>query len=49
MCNTIGLKLKEDFEINPRIQAYFQDRIGLNQEQILYVMDASVRIAQRVQ
>ena len=40
---------KEDFEMNPRIQAYFQDRIGLNQEQILYVMDASVRIAQRVQ
>ena len=38
----------EDFEMNPRIQVYFQDRIGLNQEQVLYVMDASVRIAQRV-
>ena len=39
---------EEDFEMNPRIQAYFLDRIGLNQEQVLYVMDVSVRIAQRV-
>ena len=38
----------KNFEMNPRIQAYFQDRIGLNQEQVLYVMDVSVRIAQRV-
>ena len=38
----------KDFEMNPRIQAYFQDSIGLNQEQVLYVMDVSVRIAQRV-
>ena len=38
----------EDFEINPKIQVYLQDRIGLNQEQVLYVMDVSVRIAQRV-
>ena len=38
----------EDFEMKPRIQVYFQDRIGLNQEQVLYVMDVSVRIAQRV-
>ena len=38
----------EDFEMNPRLQVYFQDRIGLNQEQVLYVMDVSVRIAQRV-
>ena len=38
----------KDFEMNPRIQAYFQDSIGLNQEQVLYVMDASVKIAQRV-
>ena len=38
----------EDFEMNPRLQVYFQDRIGLNQEQVLYVMDASVKIAQRV-
>ena len=37
-----------NFEMNPRMQIYFQDRIGLNQEQVLYVMDASVRIAQRV-
>ena len=38
----------ENFEMNPRIQTYLQDRIGLNQEQVLYVMDVSVRIAQRV-
>ena len=38
----------EDFEMSPRIQAYFLDSIGLNQEQVLYVMDVSVRIAQRV-
>ena len=38
----------KDFEMNPRLQGYFQDRIGLNQEQVLYVMDVSVRIAQRV-
>jgi hypothetical protein len=37
-----------NFEMNPRIQTYFQDRIGLNQEQVQYVMDLSVRIAQRV-
>ena len=38
----------DDFEMNPRIQTYFLDRIGLNQEQVMYVMDVSVRIAQRV-
>ena len=38
----------ENFEMNPRIQTYLQDRIGLNQEQVLYVMDVSLRIAQRV-
>tara|TARA_B100000315_G_scaffold216902_1_gene217146 strand:- start:2603 stop:3130 length:528 start_codon:yes stop_codon:yes gene_type:complete len=38
----------KNFEMNPRIQVYFQDRIGLNQEQVQYVMDISVRIAQRV-
>ena len=38
-----------NFEMNPRMQIYFQDRIGLNQEQIQHVMDSSVRIAQRVQ
>ena len=37
----------ENFEMSPRIQAYFLDSIGLNQEQVLYVMDVSVRIAQR--
>ena len=37
-----------NFEMNPRMQIYFQDRIGLNQEQIQHVMDSSVRIAQRV-
>ena len=37
-----------NFEMNPRMQIYFQDRIGLNQEQIQHVMDNSVRIAQRV-
>ena len=37
-----------NFEMNPRTQIYFQDRIGLNQEQVQHVMDSSVRIAQRV-
>ena len=37
-----------NFEMNPRMQIYFQDRIGLNQEQVQHVMDSSVRIAQRV-
>ena len=36
-----------NFEMNPRMEIYFQDRIGLNQVQIQYVMDTSVRIAQR--
>ena len=37
-----------NFEMNPRMQIYFQDRIGLNQEQVQHVMDSSVRISQRV-
>ena len=37
-----------NFEMNPRMQTYFQDRIGLNPEQVQYVMDLSKRIAQRV-
>jgi hypothetical protein len=37
-----------NFEMNPRMQIYFQDRIGLNQEQVQHVMDVSVRITQRV-
>ena len=30
-----------NFEMNPRMQIYFQDRIGLNQEQVQHVMDSS--------
>ena len=37
-----------NFEMNPRMQVYFERRIGLNQEQVQHVMDSSVRIAQRV-
>ena len=37
-----------NYEMNPRMQIYFQDRIGLNQEQVQHVMDVSVRITQRV-
>ena len=36
-----------NFEMNPRIHTYFQDRIGLNPKHLQYVMDLSVRIAQR--
>ena len=35
-----------NFEMNPRIQAYFQDRLGLTQDQVQYVKDVSLRIAQ---
>ena len=35
-------------EMNPRMQIYFQDRIGLNQEQVEHVINTSVRIAKRV-
>ena len=34
-----------NFEMNPRIQAYFQDRLGLTQDQVQYVKDVSLRIA----
>ena len=37
-----------NFEMNPRMQIYFQDRIGLNQEQVEHVINTSVRIAKRV-
>ena len=37
-----------NFEMNPRMQIYFQDRIGLNQEQFQHVMDVSLRITQRL-
>lgn len=38
----------DNFELNPRIQAYFQDRIGLNKDQIQYIKDISIRIANRL-
>ena len=38
----------KNFEMNPRMEIYFERRIGLNQEQIQNVMDISVRIAKRV-
>ena len=38
----------DNFELNPRIQAYFQDRIGLDKDQIQYIKDISIRIANRL-
>ena len=38
----------DNFEINPRVQSYFQDRIGLTQDQTQYVKDISIRIAIRL-
>ena len=38
----------DNFEMNPRVQAYFQDRIGLAQDQTQYVKDISIRIANRL-
>ena len=38
----------KNFEMNPRMEIYFERRIGLNQTQIQNVMDISVRIAKRV-
>ena len=38
----------DNFEMNPRVQAYFQDRIGLTQDQTQYVKDISIRIANRL-
>ena len=38
----------DNFEMNPRVQAYFQDRIGLPQDQTQYVKDISIRIANRL-
>ena len=37
-----------NFEMNPRVQAYFQDRIGITQDQTQYVKDISIRIANRL-
>ena len=39
---------RDNFEMNPRIQSYFQDRIGLTQDQTQYVKDISIRIAIRL-
>ena len=38
----------DNFELSPRIQAYFQDRIGLDKDQIQYIKDISIRIANRL-
>ena len=38
----------DNFEMNPRVQAYFQDRIGITQDQTQYVKDISIRIANRL-
>ena len=38
----------DNFEMNPRVQSYFQDRIGLTQDQTQYVKDVSIRIAIRL-
>ena len=37
-----------NFEMNPRLQSYFQDRIGLTKDQTQYVKDISIRIANRL-
>ena len=39
---------ENNYEMNPRMQNYFEDRIGLDPKQVQYVMDLSVRIARRV-
>ena len=36
------------YEMNPRMQTYFEDGIGLDPKQVQYVMDLSLRIAKRV-
>ena len=38
----------DNFEMNPRVQAYYQDRIGITQDQTQYVKDISIRIAIRL-
>ena len=38
----------DNFEMNPRLQSYFQDRIGLTKDQTQYVKDISIRIANRL-
>ena len=38
----------DNFEMSPRLQSYFQDRIGLTKDQTQYVKDISIRIANRL-
>ena len=37
-----------NYEMNPRMKTYFEDRVGLDPKQVQYVMDLSARIAKRV-
>ena len=39
---------ENNYEMNPRMRNYFEDRIGLDPKQVQYVMNLSVRIAKRV-
>ena len=39
---------ENNYEMNPRMRNYFEDRIGLDPKQVQYVMDLSIRIAKRV-
>ena len=38
----------DNYEMNPRIRNYFEDKIGLDPKQVQYVVSLSVRIANRV-
>jgi len=37
-----------NYEMNPRMKTYFEDRVGLDPKQVQYVMALSARIAKRV-
>ena len=37
-----------NYEMNPRMQTYFAERVGLDPKQVQYVNDLSVRMAKRV-
>ncbi|MBE76433.1 MAG: hypothetical protein CMG41_01665 [Candidatus Marinimicrobia bacterium] len=39
---------ENNYEMNPRMQTYFTERVGLDPKQVQYVNDLSVRIAKRV-
>ena len=39
---------ENNYEMNPRMRNYFEDRIGLDPKQVQYVMELSIRIAKRV-